>query len=148
VSVQNYRDDYMAEQLRVDPYLTVGQALLRLHSLLAHARIVGEETPGVEQVLVRMDWRGLAGRPLITAPHGGETMARAMAGDRFARNLNVPWPELRDQYFEALRRVALAFFDVFPNEGWTSPERWLTHELARTELTRVGAPGQARLFGD
>jgi hypothetical protein len=52
VSVQSYREDWIVEKIRAAPYIIVAQTLFRLHSLLAHARLVGEETPGVEQVLV------------------------------------------------------------------------------------------------
>ena len=55
VTVQNYREDYIGEKIGVPPYLTVAQTLLRLHSLLAHARIIGEEVLGIEQVIIRMD---------------------------------------------------------------------------------------------
>jgi Putative DNA-binding domain len=145
VTAQSYREDYIGEKLGVPPYLTVAQTLLRLHSLLAHARIVGEETPGVEQVILRLDWRGLAGRPLLWAP-SEDAVARAMAGDRLVKNIVVPWFDLRDRYFDSLRRVALPFFDAFPNEGWTPPGQWLTREIAERELARVGSDGRARLF--
>lgn len=36
--------------------------------------------------------------------------------DSFAR-----WTELRDRYFEVLRRVALPFFDAFPQRGLAGP---------------------------
>ena len=146
-TVQSYRDDYIGGLRRLPPYLSVGQALLRLHSLLVHARVVGEEITGVELVPVRMDWRGLAGKELV----GGlteATMGRPMAADRFVKAVTVPWAELRDRYFEALLRVALPLFDAFPNEGWPAPDKWLTRDLIEAEFARVGAPGRAHLFGD
>jgi hypothetical protein len=57
--------------------------------------------------------------------------------DSFAR-----WTELRDRYFEVLRRVALPFFDAFPHAGW--PAR----EVVVRELSSIDARGRARLFDD
>jgi hypothetical protein len=65
-------------------------------------------TPGVQQVLVSMDWRGLAGRALMW-DHGGDFAAPGRAGDdRFLKTVALPSVDLRDGYFDSFRRVALA----------------------------------------
>jgi len=145
VCAQSYREDYIAAKIKALPYLTIALTLRRLHSLLAHARFVGEETPGVEQVAVRMDWRGLAGRPLLIAPHE-DALGHAMTTDALPRTIIVNWAELRDRYFDALKRIALPFFDAFPNGGFLPPEQWLTREFAEVELQRVGSSGRVRLL--
>jgi len=138
ISVESYYEDYIADRERTGPYLTAVRTLFRLHSLLVHARFVAAETPGVEQILVRMDWRGLTGRPLLRAL-GKESLAHAMASDRFVRNATIPGAELRDRYLETLLGVALPFFDAFPNGGARPAEQWLTREFAEAELSRANA---------
>lgn len=138
VTAQSYREDHIGELLREAGYLTVAQTLFRLHSVLAHARFVAVETPGVEQVVMRMDWRGLAGRPLLQSPREG-SLARPMAADQFVKTLTMAWAELRDRYFDALLGVAMPFFDAFPYEGWPPPQQWLTREFAEAELRRSNA---------
>jgi hypothetical protein len=64
VSVESFRDDWRREGETVPPHLTPNWILISLHSLLAHARLVGQDTPGVAQIVILMDWRGLKGRML------------------------------------------------------------------------------------
>jgi hypothetical protein len=55
-----------------------------------------------------MEWHGLKGRMLAwdrSRHAGGEG---TLAGDRFAKSVAFDWAVLRDNYFEALRRVAAA----------------------------------------
>jgi hypothetical protein len=54
---EGYRDDF---QGRTDQ-LNVSLCLIKLHSILAHARLVGQELPAIAKVIIYMDWRGLAG---------------------------------------------------------------------------------------
>jgi len=66
---------------------------------------------------------------------GGGTLA----DDRFPKNIVLDWALLRDSYFEALRRVALPFFQIFGNVGWFNPDDWLTREAVEREFSRTGA---------
>jgi hypothetical protein len=59
-----------------------------------------------------------------------------MADDRFVKTIAVEWAVLRDSYFEALRRVAIPFFQVFGAAGWFNPDEWLTREVVETEFSR------------
>ena len=47
VSVKSYRDDWRREGETVPPHLTPSWILITIHSLLAHARLVGQELSGV-----------------------------------------------------------------------------------------------------
>ncbi|CCV16414.1 conserved hypothetical protein [Mesorhizobium sp. STM 4661] len=101
--------------------------LVAIHSLLAHARLMGQELPGIAQVIVRMDWRGLADRVLMWDSFRMVASSK-LADDRFARTTTLQWTDLRDDYFGALRRVALPFLSVFATHSWFQPESWLTTE--------------------
>ncbi len=148
VSAESYREDYARTRNSVSvPYLTVLQVLWRLHSLLAHARLAGQETPGVQQTLVRMDWRGLKGRMLMWDHDGTYVAAGRVADDRFLKTDALPWGDLRDSYFECLRRVALPFLDVFPTGGGPPPAEWLTRECVEREFAKLDFSA-ARLFDD
>lgn len=147
VSVESLRDNWSREGQSPPPkHLTPLWILVAIHSLLAHARLMGQELPGVAQVIVRMDWRGLSDRVLMWDSF------RAVAStpyrdDRFARSIPLQWAELRDDYFGALRRVALPFMNVFATQGWFQPESWLTPDAVRNEFKRLEM-GSMRLFDD
>ena len=49
--------------------------------------------------------------------------------------------DLRDDYFTALRRIALPIFDLFANAGWLEPDTWLTHELIEREFAKLQVAG-------
>ena len=49
--------------------------------------------------------------------------------------------DLRDDYFTALRRIALPIFDLFANAGWLEPDTWLTHELIEREFAKLQVDG-------
>ena len=59
-----------------------------------------------------------------------------MADDRFAKNILFNWAVLRDSYLEALRRVALPFFQIFGNAGWFDPDDLLTRDAVEREFSR------------
>jgi hypothetical protein len=140
VTAQSYWEDAVQARDGGDPYLTVLQVIWRLHSLLAHARLAGQETPGVQQVLIRTDWRGIGGRRLLWDQH--QFVAPGVtAGDRFVRTMALHWGDLRGSYFECLRRVALPFLDVFPSAGWTRPAEWLTRERVEQEFAKFSVTG-------
>ena len=56
-------NDYPTHQRRLFPLLAEAYVL---H--FAHARLVGQQTPEVQQVLVRLDWQDINGRPLLWRP--------------------------------------------------------------------------------
>jgi hypothetical protein len=138
-SISSYREDCnLAKGVFRQPCLTPLQILIKTHSVLAHARFVGQETPGLMQIIFRMDWRGLAGRTLRT-DEDREIRPIKVADDRFMKTMIVPWSELRDDYFAALKRVSLPFFELFAVAGQLDPDRWLTRELVEKELAKVGS---------
>lgn len=137
VTTESYHED-RSRTADGSPYLSITRALFRLHSLLVHARLTGQELAGVQQVLVRQDWRGLTGRTLMWDNVRYVSPSKA-ADDRFARTLTLPWSELRDDYFVAFRRLALPLLSVFANPGWLEPETWLTRENVEREFAKLRA---------
>lgn len=144
VTVESYHEDYATVRRGGVPHLTPLQIFVKLHSLLAHARLLGQEIPGVHQIIVRMDWRGLSGRTLMWDETHVVSPAK-FADDRFAKTVILSWSDLRDDYFTALRRVALPVFDLFANAGWLEPDMWLTRELVEQEFAKLRVAGM-RLF--
>jgi hypothetical protein len=146
ISVESFRNDWSRQGQPIPPpHLTPTWILLVFHSLLAHARLVGQEIPGVAQVVVRMDWRGLKGRRLLwdsLRAAGGGTLA----DNRFAKTVSLEWADLRDDYFGAFRRVALPFLNVFAEPGWFDPETWLTRDTVNELFKRIHP--STRLFDD
>ncbi|ABA05342.1 hypothetical protein Nwi_2085 [Nitrobacter winogradskyi Nb-255] len=139
VSVESYRDDWRREGDAAPPHLTPMWILITIHSLLAHARLAGQELLGVTQVVIRMDWHGLKGRMLAWDHFRHVAGGGTLADDHFAKNIVFDWALLRDNYFETLRRVALPFLQVFGNAGWFNPDDWLTREAVEREFSRTGA---------
>ncbi len=146
VTAESYWEDSAHLKAGGDPYITVSEGLFRLHSLLAHARLMGQETVGVQQVVVRMDWRGLTGRVLAWDRNRIRASGKPV-GDRFLKTLMLPWGDLRDSYFATLRRVALSFFDFFPSVSWQANEDWLTRAVIEREFARYDV-GSVHLFDD
>ncbi|WP_108521313.1 helix-turn-helix domain-containing protein [Bradyrhizobium algeriense] len=144
VTIESYHEDYVTVRHGVLPHLTPLQIFVKLHSLLAHARLLGQEIPGVHQIVVRMDWRGLAGRTLMWDETNFVSPVK-LTDDRFAKTMTLSWPDLRDDYFMAFRRVALPVFDLFANAGWFEPITWLTPELVEREFAKLQVAGM-RLF--
>jgi hypothetical protein len=138
VSVESYRNDWRREGETVPPHLTPSWILITIHSLLAHARLVGQELSGVTQVVIRMDWRGLKGRILAWDHLRHAAGGGSLADDRFQKNIVIDWAVLRDSYFEALRRVALPFLQIFGNAGWFNPDDWLTRDAVEREFSLQG----------
>lgn len=147
VSVESFRDDWRREGERFPLHLTPSWILIAIHSLLAHARFVGQEVPGVAQVTVRMEWRGLAGRMLAWDRLRHAASGVTLADDRFTNNVTIEWSTLRDSYFEALRRVALPFLRIFENSGWFDAEEWLTRKAVETQFAQQRM-NTIRLFDD
>lgn len=135
LTVESYREDWVRAKNGGAAYVSTLLCLFRLHSILAHARLLGQELPGVHQVLVRQDWRGMSGRSLAWDDRRFVSPLK-VADDRFAKTTAIPWAELRDDYFVALRRLALPFFSVFANPGWLDPETWLTRNMVERELAK------------
>jgi hypothetical protein len=94
-----------------------------------------------------MDWRDLAGRILMWDYEGSYASRSRTAGDRFLKTLTLTWGELRDSYFEALRRVALPILEFFPTGRSASPSEWLTRERVEREFAKFKV-ATARLFED
>lgn len=135
-----YHEDYNTPEL---PYLAVGSCLVKLHSLLAHSRLVGERVPGVGRVLIHMDWRGISGRILFWR-QGFVASPLKLRDDRFTKTIALDWRQLRDDYFECLRSVCLPFFKLYALDQTSAPETWLTRELVESEFARTDS--RLRLF--
>lgn len=141
ITIESYDEDAPRQRASSGtPYLQVRWALVRLHSVLVHARFLGAEVGGVQQVMVRMDWRDLAGRRLQWDQSRSVSPATP-ATDRYAKTLTLPWVDLIDDYFGCLRRVSLELFKIFPSEGRRDPEEWLTKEFVEREFGRSDVSG-------
>ena len=141
ISVETYAED-APRQRNEDgtPYLRVYWTLLRLHSILIHARFLGAEIDPPHQVVIHMDWRGIEGRRLQRDNHRIVTPA-TLVSDRYQKTIRIPWVDLIDDYFDCLRRLALPIFDLFPSASRTRPEDWLTREVVEHEFSRSEIPG-------
>ena len=146
VTVESYREDWVRAANGGVPHVSTLLSLFRLHSILAHARLLGQELPGVHQVVFRQDWRGMSGRALMW-DNGRVVSPLNVVDDRFAKTAAIPWAELRDDYFSALRRLSLPFFALFASPGWLEPETWLTRELVEREFAKLRVD-TVRLFED
>ncbi len=131
---ESYREDHQGRS----EHLGVGLALIKLHSILAHARLVGQEIPSIAKIVVHMEWRGLAGRCLMWDRYT-QVSAMRLTSDRFVTTTTLDWAELRDDYFEALRKISLPFFNL-----WADPTAWFTRE--RVEQIFASIHAQLRLF--
>jgi len=61
------------------------------------------------------------------------------------KTVALPWGDLRDSYFECLRRIVLPILDIFPRGGAQSPTEWLTRESVEQEFAKFDV-GAVRLF--
>lgn len=141
ITVESYAEDASSQRTTSGtPYLRLRWVLVRLHSVLVHARFLGAKVGGVHQVMVRMDWRDLAGRRLQRDP-SRFVSPETLATDRYAKTLTLPWTDLIDDYFGCLRRLSLQLFKIFPSEGWRDPEDWLTREFVEQEFGKSDVGG-------
>jgi hypothetical protein len=136
---ESYRDDYAGRSER----LGVSLSLIKLHSILAHARLVGQEMPAIAKIILRMEWKGLAGRYMMW---DRDMMASSLriADDRFTRTITLDWAEVRDDYFQALRKISLPFFNLVPIDGAVDSGAWFTR--SRIQETFASFNQQFRLF--
>jgi Putative DNA-binding domain len=137
--VESYREDHdLADGKSRDKHLVVVRCLIKLHSVLAHARLVGQEMPALAQIVFHMDWRGLKGRSLILRDmHDDFTEVKA-ATDRFFKTITLSWAEVRDDYFGALKRICVPFFGLFASRHDFEPEQWLTRDRVEQLFARYG----------
>jgi hypothetical protein len=135
---ESYREDHIAfrKGSRL-PFLLVSECLAKVHALLAHARLVGQEIPAVNQIVLRMDWRGLHDRTLCWDPETAVFGGKKLADDRFLRTFTLPWAELRDSYYLALQRPMVSLFSMFDFPGLPDAATWLTQNIARDELKKI-----------
>lgn len=83
-----------------------------------------------------MKWRGLKGRMLAWDRLRHAAGGGALAEERFAKNVTIEWATLRDNYFEALRRVVLPFLRIFGTGSWFDPDGWLTREAVEAHFAQ------------
>jgi len=139
-----YREDLDRSNTR-SPYILLAFVILRLHSILAHARFIGQQSPGLMRVLIRQDWQGLQGR-LLSSEKGHMLAKRPCVEDRFSKTTSFLWSELRDDYFSVLLKTCLSFLDAFSFDGWRdTPDGWLTRDYIERELTKFDT-GRVKLF--
>ncbi|MCW6509876.1 AlbA family DNA-binding domain-containing protein [Lichenifustis flavocetrariae] len=143
---QSYPEDNGGLRSGIPRRIEVGFSLLRVHSLLAHARFMGQEIPGVQQIVVRMDWRGMAGRMLTWDEQRFVTPGQ-VADDRFIHTVTLPWARLRDTYFDAFTAVIMPMYNLFPEAGWGTPDRWFNRGVVEREFGKFKTGG-VRLFDD
>ena len=146
IYAESFHEDYASSRSGLSRHLRPVYILELIHSVLAHARLMGQELPGAHQVTVRMDWRGLSGRRLMW----DDTRIVSRQGirdDRFGKSISVTYAELRDDYFEAFRKVALPVLRLFADSGWFDPDDWLTRDAVRREFARMNV-GTLKLFDD
>lgn len=126
---KSYKEDYNRLRHKTDyPFLTSTQIFMRLHSLLAHARLTIEQVPSAAKVALFTDHRGLDGRVL---GRGFDYGLRVHAGvravaDRFPTMLVVTRSDLVDGYFETLKRLSVPFLELWAGTGSFDPEEWFT----------------------
>ncbi len=135
---ESYREDHIAFRRGSRlPFLLVSECLAKVHALLAHARLISQELPAVNQIMLRMDWRGLHDRTLCwnfdTVVSGGKKLAT----DTFVKTFTLQWAELRDSYFSAFRRAMLPLFAMFDFPDFPDAATWLTQNIAQDELRTI-----------
>ena len=144
-TVESYREDHdLASGRAKSRYLVVVRCLIKLHSVLTHARLAGQELPNVSQVIFHMDWRGLKGRGLILQDERDEFTPAKLVTDRFPKTITLPWGDVRDDYFKALHKISVPFFGLFAASGQFEPATWLTKERVGQLFERYGR--DMRLF--
>jgi hypothetical protein len=67
-----------------------------------------------------------------------------IAGDRFTRTIALDWAEVRDEYFEAFRKISFPFLDLVPMSGQFDRSTFLTRE--NVEKIFAAYHPQMRLF--
>lgn len=134
---ENYREDHIVFRTESGSrFLLIQECLAKLHGLLVHARLVGQEMPSVSQFLFRMHWRGLRDRTLGSDPDSVLMGGKKMVDELFVNMVTLPWSELRNSYFDALRRVVLPLIGLFNFSGPTAAEL-LTPDFVNAELRKI-----------
>jgi hypothetical protein len=136
---ESYRDDYTGRSNR----LGIGLAVIKLHSILAHARLVGQEMPAIAKVIFYMEWEGLAQRNLMWE-RDMVASPQAVADNRFTRTVTLDWAEIRDDYVSALRKISVPLFNLVPIIGSASAGDWFTRTRIQQMFTNLYP--QLRLF--
>lgn len=80
-----------------------------------------------------VDWRGLSDRFHCWGDDTAVSPAK-LRDDRFATSVSLDWSELRDDYFQALRKISLPLFNLFTIAGWLDPETWFTRDMVERKL--------------
>jgi len=136
---ESYRDDHAGRSER----LGIGLSLIKLHSILAHARLLGQEMPAIAKVIVHMEWRGLAQRYLMWERDMVASPQR-IADDRFTRTITLDWAEVRDEYFQALKKISVPLFNLVPIIGSFEAGGWFTRNRIQEMFTNFRS--KLRLF--
>ena len=135
---ENYREDHIIFRLGSKlPFLLVSESLAKMHALLAHERLMAQELPAVNQIVLRMDWRGLRNRDLCWDPDTVVSGGEKLADHRFVRSFTLSWSDLRNSYFPALRRAALPLFSMFDFPSFPDAATWLTQNVAQDQLKHI-----------
>jgi hypothetical protein len=111
--VSSFREDYVGAAITSPVPFDGWMMLLKLHRTLVHARFTAQGLDAVANVVVRLDWRGIAGRTLSLSTEGGTISVYRPAGDSFVHTVTIPWALLRDNYPAALTTLARPLFAVF-----------------------------------
>lgn len=144
---ESYMEDAVRASRGGHARLNVANTLFRLHSLLAHARLLGREVSGIERIVVRTEWTGLSGRNLEWNFDSHYALSDALASNDFTHTVSLTWAELRDTYYESLCRVVLPVLNFFPlTFSTTDMASKLTPETVSRLFSSFGET--ARLFED
>lgn len=144
INVASFWEDSPKSRRDGQPDLSAFQSLFRIHSVLAHARLLGQETPDVEHVVFGQDWRGLNGR-VLRRDHAGHVVSHACRSDRFPSTITFRWSDLQTGYLETFCRVSSPLLEMFPRDGW-SPHEWLNREFLQRLFDQFRH--NVRLFDD
>jgi hypothetical protein len=97
---ESYREDHIAFRRGSRlPFLLVSECLAKVHALLAHARLISQEIPAVNQIMLRMDWRGLHDRTLCSNFDTVVSGGKKLATDTFVKTFTLQWAELGTHIF-------------------------------------------------
>ena len=108
-NAESYIEDNIAFRIGLAPdFLLMRECLAKLHALLAHARLAGQEMLAVNQIVLRMDWRGLAGRNLCWTPESLVT-GKKLAEDRIVKTITLSWPDLQSPISQPCGALQLRF---------------------------------------
>lgn len=93
-----------------------------------------------------MEWQGLAGRMLTWDFRDWYAADGTVVDNRFIKTVLFAWDNLRNSYFESLRRAVLPVLDLFEGSRGRSMSDLLTRDFVSSKFAELGKG--AVLFDD